>query len=266
MNLQLQNIIKCNAESMVFISKINDSYMGQKFDPLFIQFYTLNILRRLALIQKGINPLLNDLESNPNLELPIGILLRSACLDILHYGYIHKCMDEVEINEKNPSPDVIPDYTKFKSELAKVYSDNLKNHLDDDKALKEVGIISEEEYNERAELIKNEYFWLLNNKNEFPTSGSARHIFKTLKVNSKYDIYSDTFRFYSYYSKLEHFGILSILLTTREHYKTNDFISRINVILMTILNIYGFGLIHLQRDEEDLNKINEILDRLVIEN
>lgn len=264
MGLKWQNIIDCNAESMVFISKINDSYIGQKFDPLSMQFFTLNILCRLTLIQKGVDPLLREIESNPNLELPIGILLRSACLDILLYGYIHKCMDEVEINEKNPSPNVIPDFTKFKFELAKVFSDNLKNQLDDDKLLKEVGIINEEEYNDRVELLKTTYPWLLDN-NKFPISGSARYIFKTLKSNSRYEIYSNAFRFYSYYSKLEHFGILSFLLTTSEHYKNNDSISRIYVLLMTILNTYGYGLIYLQRDEQDLNKIDEILKKLLKE-
>jgi hypothetical protein len=256
-----ESLIKANSDSSLFVGKILDSCLGQKFDPLFIQFYSLNIARRLVFIQKGINPHLKDVETKPQLELPIGILLRTACLDILQYGFIVKCMGEIKTNDI-PQSGVIPDYSSFKNELKKIYSGNIKNQLDDIKALKDTGIISNEEYMSIAQSYKVEFAWLLNDKDEFEDTKTARKLFKILKVNPKFDIHSNVFEDYSYYSKLEHFGILSSLFTIPKEDNEIQTLTRIKRILMTILKVYQINFAFIERDENDVAVLDEWLEQL----
>lgn len=264
MDNKWQNLIKCNTESNVFVSEILNTYLYQKFDPFFIQFYTLNIFRHLVYIQKGIDPLLKQMNSCPDLELPVGILLRSACLDILQYGSIHKCLDKVKINEENLSDNVTPDYTQFKKELRKIFSGNIKNQIDDDKALKDTGKINDTEFNERTEFYKKKFYWLLSEDNNFEDSYLARKIFRILKQNSKYDIYSNVFDNYSYYSKLEHFGVLTWAYTTTSNYREIDVFKRLSRVLITIIKVYQIGFVFLQREKNDIDKMDGLIDLLTV--
>lgn len=257
-----KDIIEINTNSSNFIAQITDKYSDQKFDPLFIQFYTLNIFRRLVFIQKGINPHLQNIEFSPQLELPIGILLRAVCFDVLQYGYIIKYLDEVNISE-TPNPEVIPDYSRFTNELRKIFSENIINQEKDYKALSEVNMINEEEF----VLLRNEYInkfnWLIpENKHKFEKSKSIRDIFRCLKLNSKYDNFSNVFIDYSYYSKLEHFGILSWAYTTPQQNNFRMDLHRIKRVLMTIIFVYKFGLVYLQRTEDEINKMEGYLNEI----
>jgi len=262
MDNKWQNLIKCNTESNAFVSGVLNTYSHQKFDPPYIKFYTLNIFRHLVYIQKGIGPLLKEMNNYPDLELPVGILLRSACLDILQYGFIHKCFDEIKINEKNPSDNVIPDHTQLKKELRKIFSGNIKNQIDDDKALKDTGEINDTELNERIEFYKRKFYWLLSEDNNFEDSYLARKIFRILKQNSKYDIYSNVFDNYSYYSKLEHLGILTWVYTTTSNYREIDVFKRLKSILITIIKVYQIGFAFLQREKSDIDKMDGLIDLL----
>jgi len=255
-----KTIVQINDDSLRFVSKILDSYIGTKFDPLFIQFYTLNINRRLVFIQKGISPHLTEIEIKPQLELPIGILLRSACLDILQYGYIIKCLDDVKIGNP-PQPDVIPDYSSFNSELKKVFSGNIKNQIDDYKALKDVGMLSDAEFIEKERKFQEDFIWLYNN-NDIEQSCPTRKIFRILKNDSKYDVFSNIFEDYSYYSKLEHFGILSWIFTIPEKENIPLILHRIKRNLMTILHIYNISFVYLQRNDNDIAVLEEWSNQL----
>lgn len=256
-----KKLVRINEESQIFVANVLDSYLGRKFDPLFIKYYSLNIAQRLVFIQKGINPHLKDVEAKPQLELPIGILLRTGCLDILQYGYLVKCLDEIKTNDP-PKSDVIPDYSSFKSELRKVFSGNIKNQLADIKALKDTGIISGEDYDNVKQAYNVEFPWLLNDKNEFEETKSARKIFKILKANPKFDIYSNVFEDYSYYSKLEHFGILSSLYTIPKEENKIKILTRIKRIIMTILKVYQISFVFLERDENDIAVVEEWLNQI----
>ncbi|MBU1008573.1 MAG: hypothetical protein KKD74_00420 [Bacteroidetes bacterium] len=256
-----KKLVRINEDSHVYVAKVLDSFLGRKFDPLSIQYFSLNIARRLVFIQKGINPHLIEVEAKPQLELHIGILLRTACLDILQYGYIVKCLNKVKTNDP-PRPDVIPDYTSFKSELRKVFSGNIKNQLEDIKALKDTGIINDAEYTNVKQAYNVEFPWLLNDNNEFEDTKPARKIFKNLRENRKFDIYSNVFEDYSYYSKLEHFGILSSFYTIPREENKIQIMTRIKGILVTILKVYQISFAFIERDENDIAVIEEWLEQL----
>lgn len=255
------NIIKINDNSHIFVAKALDSNLGQRFDPLFIEFYSLNIVRRLVFIQKGISPHLKGVETKPQLELPIGILLRTACLDILQYGFIIKCLDEVKI-ENPPRPNVIPDYSDFKNTLRKVFSGNIKNQIEDDKCLRDVGVLREDEFLRRKKILENKYYWLLSENKEFLDSLPARKIFKSLRSSRKYDNFSCTFEDYSFYSKLEHFGIFSWIYTIPDKDTLPIILHRIKRNLMSILHVYKISFVYLQKDEKDIGVIDEWLSQL----
>jgi len=255
------NIIKINDDSHIFIANILDSYLGQRFDPLFIKFFSLNIARRLVFIQKGISPHLTDVGTKPQLELPIGILLRTACLDILQYGYIIKCMDEIKIGNP-PQPDVIPDYSNIENEFKKIYSENIKNQIEDYKALKATGTISNEEFDNIEKQYKEEFSWLLTDENKSVKAKRSRAIFKVLKEEKKYDVFSNVFEDYSYYSKLEHFGILSWYFTIPDKENIPIILHKIKRNIMTILKTYQICFVYLQRDEKDIAVIDEWLSQV----
>ena len=260
MNDYWNSIIKINSESYSLISKILDENLGKKFRPFSVEFFILNIFRRLVFVQKGIDPLLVEIIKNKNLEFSIGILLRSACLDILQFGHIHKCIDEINVNTNTPFCESTENNAQLVSELKKIYSSNICSQLEDQKALRDIGIISDSEYEKTLDLFNENFSWLHSSDNGFDNSLPTRKLFKSLRESRKYDLYSYVFIEYSYYSKLEHFGILSCVFTTKFHYENDEVFHRIIRLLTTFLKVYQVGLVFMMKDQKYIDKLDEYID------
>jgi len=264
MATSFDNIIKINKESSLFLSQIADSYRNKKMDRFFIQFYTLNIIRRIVFYQRAIIPLIYELNKNINFEFPIAILLRAACLDILQFGYVIKALDEVKIDSNNPQPHIIPDYTDFKKITKSIYCDNLFNQLSDWKTLKDADTITDSDLKLLTEKMYRdfpEYFPESNGKK--CKSPKTRDIFVILRKDNKYDLFSDVFYYYSYYSKLEHFGILSYVYSKSENTNLTEAFNKIKHISYTFLKVSQRGLLFLKREDFDVKKMDEWIDELL---
>lgn len=262
MENRLDSLFLINKESNTYVSEILNSYMGKKINPISIEFFTLNILRHLVYIQKEVSPLLVDLDKNPHNELPIGILLRSACMDILQFGYISKCIDEVELISINGHNEQVPDCDKLNDEIKKFFSGNIKNQILDERVLLEEKILDKKTFDESLRDYKERYQWLSTENEAFDDTLSGRKLFKELRKSQKYFMFSSAFIHYSYYSKLEHIGILTWTYTISPLYDSKLVIFRIIEILIYVIHVYKVGFIFLERSENEIKEIDGLLNQL----
>lgn len=264
MNRTIENIIKINTESSSLLASILDSHRYKKFKAFSMPFYSLNILRRIVFYQRSINPLLKELEVNIAYEFPIAILLRSACMDILQYGYMMQILDNLPWEEANE--DVIQDVIRPKivDTLQSIYCDNLKNQVWDWEALKDVGELSQAELDLLVNHLSEEYYSFY--PGEDPKnckSLTSRDIYRKLKQSKKYDLYSNLFYYYSYFSKLEHFGILSFEFTKSNENKRPELYQKIKHIVSSFLEVIQIGLIFLGIEVSETKRFDEWIDELI---
>jgi hypothetical protein len=261
----LENIIKINTESSNLLAGNLDLHLHKKFNAFSMQFFSLNILHRIVFYQRSLNPLLKELDANTAFEFPIALLLRAACMDILQYGYMMQCLDSLPLEKTTTGSfqkDIQP---KIVESLQSIYCGNLKNQIYDWKCLKEKGVIQEVDLDLLVKTLNQKFFSYF--PDESPTkckSLSAREIFKQLKEDSKYDVFSDAFFYYSYYSKFEHFGILSYEYSKPAVQGCEDPLSKILHISAILLKVSQIGLSFLMSGEEVNSKYDNWIDGLLI--
>lgn len=264
MPMSPENIIKINTESSNLLAGNLDMQLHEKFNAFSMQFLSLNILHRIVFYQRSLNPLLKELYTNEAFEFPIALLLRAACLDILQYGYIMKCLDSLPL-ENATSDSIQKDIQpKIIKSLQNIYCDNLKNQISDWKCLKDVGELKNMDYELLISNLKQEYYsFFPGDSPQNCKSLSARDLYKKLKQNKKYDVFSDLFSHYAYYSKFEHFGILSYSFTRPSVKSLDDLLLRVSHIVVVMMKVSQIGLMFLSADRNDLLKYDEWLDKLL---
>lgn len=264
MPISTEKIIKINTESSNLLAGNLDLHLHKKFNAFSMQFFSLNILHRIVFYQRSLNPLLKELNTNTAFEFPIALLLRAACMDILQYGYIMQCLDSLPLENATPDSfqkDIQP---KIVESLQNIYCDNLKNQISDWKCLKDVGELSDANFVLLVNNLNQEYYsYFSGDSPESCKSLSARDLYKKLKQNKKYDIFSDMFSHYAYYSKLEHFGILSYSYATPSVKSLDDILFRVSHIMVVMMKVSQTGLMFLDAEKNELLKYNEWLDEIL---
>jgi hypothetical protein len=264
MNIEqnIDQLIRINKESSGELATLLDSFVDHKFKAHSMQFYSLNILYRIVFYQRGVLPLLIEFKSNSSYELPIAIILRAACLDILQFGYIMKCIDNTLLVDSKSLNENAISHENISKALNDIYYSNIKYQISDWKCMKDTGRISQEQYDSWESELTEQFSAFISEEKSNPLN--APKLFKTLVQHKKYWIYSEAFIDYAYYSKLEHFGILSYTYAINDPKSTKIAIQRISNLSVTLLFISKTGLGFLEVPKETLTKfdtwMNEILE------
>lgn len=168
------------------------------------EFSLTLFLERFSDNSRSLSILIKSLNIYPNIETSIGLILRSSLLDFLTINYL------IIIFETKGED-------AYLEELNKLMFDNIARTVKTLKTYWDYGYINKTEYEELILSLKlkySHYITILKIKDIESISGRKKlltpiQLFTKIQLNSKYKKNSYAFELYDWYSKYDHFGILS---------------------------------------------------------
>lgn len=217
------------------------------------EFSLTLFLERFSDNSRSLSILIKLLNIYPNIETSIGLILRSCLLDFVIINYL------IIIRETKGEDAYI-------EELNKLMFDNIVRTVKILKTYWDTGYINKTEYEERILSLKSNCSYYLTilkiediesipDCNKFLT---PIQLFRKIQSNSKYKKNSYAFVLYDWYSKYDHFGILSYAFPRWSDTKN---ILRITQSISYLLEGMAFVLI-LLNEHEYSDKLLELMDDL----
>ena len=181
-------------------------------------FTFINYLERFTFCFENINFLLKQYQHNPNVETGIGLMLRSSLLDLMTITYLSTYAED-DIKAKNSNNEF------FNEQFNILMTDQILNTFKYLKSVKEAEIISDSEKRKIIEQTVKDFSFLFVNEEvdyEHPESKlitnkflSPAFIYKRISKYPSSKNLSLVYDLYTYYSKYEHFGIMTYFLQRR---------------------------------------------------
>lgn len=176
-------------------------------------FMFINLLERFTVHLLGINQLLKQYANNPALEQPIGLIARAGLLDFMIITYISSYQADIGYSAD-------PDGSRYKQQLNKILCDQVQFTFKFAREAKNSSIISTDEYKQVVESTVHNYSFLFTDNviddYEKPETKlveqktiSPVQLFKRIHSHSLTIKFSMIYDLYTYYSKYEHFGIMT---------------------------------------------------------
>lgn len=176
-------------------------------------FMFINLLERFTVHLFGINLLLKQYGNNPALEQPIGLIARAGLLDFMIITYISSYQADIGYEAD-------PDGSRYKQQLNKILCDQVQYTFKFAREAKKSSFISAGEYRQVVESTVHNYSFLFTDNviadYEKPEAKlleqktiSPVQLFKRIHSHSLTNKFSMIYDLYTYYSKYEHFGIMT---------------------------------------------------------
>jgi len=184
-------------------------------DYELLKFVFINYLDRFTYSLDSINILLRSYEKNPNIETSIGLIIRTSLLDFMTVSYMR-----VHYSDISPNDNVAKE--KFDEVFNSLLVDHINNTFKYVKLAKNVGFINDIEKTETIDSLYHTYNFLFKTKIvDYDNPGeslisqkfiTSREIFIKLVSHSLTKSDAHVYDMYMYYSKYEHFGIVTHFL------------------------------------------------------
>jgi hypothetical protein len=181
------------------------------YDLLVFTF--INYLERFTHNLEAVNILLREYKDNPNIETSIGLTIRASLLDFMTITYLSTY--QVDILSKDDKENE----EKFNKQFDGLMTDQIHNTIKYLKLTRDVGLITNDEYKVAIKNTWETYSFLFIDKTvdyENPESKlisrehkSPKQYFTRIHNHPLTKKFSMVYDLYTYYSKYEHFGIMT---------------------------------------------------------
>jgi hypothetical protein len=222
----MNNLTAINEASLKEIIEINKEFIRiggnciQKFtEPQYSLdiFIYINYVERFTFMLESVNLLLGDYSRNGNHETSIGLILRTGLYDFMMASYLGTYLVDLEQNKDEQSE------SEYDNQLTSFAADHLRNNIAHVKHLRRLGAIEENEFRTIINNMKLsfEVFFEAGDidygspekmlkGNRLTLKEVHERLFKHRIITSAFpDKKFDVYDIYTYYSKYEHFGIMT---------------------------------------------------------
>jgi hypothetical protein len=182
-------------------------------DYELIVFTFINYLERFTHNLEAINILLREYIGKPNIETSIGLTIRASLLDFITITYLSTYQADVF------SKDDKENEAKFNKQFDGLMADQIHNTIKYLKLTRDVGLITKDDYKKAIENSWHAYSFLFVDKVVDYENPEKKLISKEIKSPKQYfkrihshpltKKFSMVYDLYTYYSKYEHFGIMT---------------------------------------------------------
>ena len=229
-----------------------------EFSPL--EFITINFLDRFSTNIISLNVLLSKFEENYKLETSIGLLIRTSLYDFMTLAYLMS---------------YVYDSRKYKTELAenilyeqieRLFCDHIKFSINYLKIVYEKKILTDKNYKLAIDNIRKDYYFVFksisgnyyNAEKDLKQTKtiSSKELFNRLITHEIGKSNAAAYDLYNYYSKYEHFGIMTHYL--QQQGINNDF-RNIVLSLKFVLNGIGICVSYFALNGFELTKETDML-------
>lgn len=207
-----------------------------------LDFTFINYLERFTYSLESIEILLNNFQKKPNNETSIGLIIRASLLDFMNIIFLSSYY--VDITPENPNSQ-----EEFDNQFEALVSDQIHNMIKYLILMKDHNLISKDEFKQSITNLNSTYNFLFNGFDlEDPIStlkikkfNSTKKIFQRICNHHKTKNYAMVYDLYTYYSKYEHFGIMTHFMQRQNINKDLDrIILSINYIIQGIKMVFLF--------------------------
>lgn len=248
------NIIETLKKAIQLNERFISYFKEKEIEPN--ELVKIAMVERYGITFKNLVQLLRILENDSSIDYSITLLLRAALLDThfvfflvaCRYNYLseiqisetteHKLDENIEIEVNQVETEISKIIEK---EVEKMYISQLKFYFKDILRIKDNGFFTEEQYNQTIKAIINRYrFCFQDEINHTNPLGSLKTTEYTSPQKMYHEIqkfhkgYGLSYDYYSIFSKVEHFGVLTYQFT------------RINTPKMIVEQCVGILLVGLQ--------------------
>lgn len=219
-------------------------------------FMAINYLERFVTTLRSVNILLRQYEKNTSVETSIGLIIRASLLDFMNVLYLSTYH---------------PDRKEFNKKIEILVSDQIDKTFKYLKLIRSINEISQDDYIRALEEFCTQFPTLFDNstidhnkperklkhKNKLL---SATILFNRIRGHEKTREFSSAYYYYLYYSKYEHFGIITHFLQRKGF---NHDVTMIIVSLSLVIRglIKNFEFLDILPDKLE-NEQQQILDLL----
>jgi hypothetical protein len=178
-----------------------------------IVFVFIGYLERLTASLDSINILLQQYKDKPYIETSIGLIIRASLLDYMTMAYMSTFFSDIK------SKDDTEGEIKFQEKFNALICDQIHNTFKYLKLTKSSNLISQEDYNSAIEnCYKNYHFAFIDDQVDYDHPEqklictkfvSPRDMFTRIHNHPLTKKYSKVYDLYIYYSKYEHYGIMT---------------------------------------------------------
>ncbi len=238
-----------------------NTFDAKRHDVNSIHFVTYELIKRFSNLVKSTNFYIDDLKKDSSYEMQIGLLLRPALLDILSFEYIIDDFIKHLIETESF------DWTLLTQKTEQYLADNIIHYVkESDRFLNDSYIKDYQHKNihNRFEKICLDIFkkdiFLETNKYKFP---SASSLFDTVKKSLILKKYAPVYYLYLHYSKYEHFGLLTKIMSNEKINSLEDITFRL-VQSYSFINkviIDSFTLLQLKTTE--MSELGKVYDAMI---
>lgn len=235
-----------------------------------IVFAFINYLERFTHNLEAINILLREYKNKPNIETSIGLTIRASLLDFIVITYLSTYQADIV------SKDDKENEAKFNKQFDGLMAEQVHYTLKYLKLAKDVGQIKNDEYKIAIENTCFTYSFLFKNKTidyQNPEKNlintelkSVKDYFKRIHNHPLTKKFSIVYDLYTYYSKYEHFGIMTHFIQRQG--LNNDFDTMIASMKYMTRGIgasfafLSYPIDKLKSEKEEMDKLQNDFDTL----
>ena len=239
-------------------------------DYTLIIFTFINYLERFTHNLQAINILLREYKDKPNTETSIGLTIRASLLDFITITYLSTYQADILSKDDKENEE------KFDKAFGSLMADQIRKTLTYLKLVREVKLITNEDYKKAIENSWHTYSFLFVDKivdyeNPEKKLISRKQIFvtdyfKRIHNHTLTNKYSMVYDLYTYYSKYEHFGIMTHFIQRQG--VNNDFDTMVASMKYLTRGIgasfvfLSYPIDKLQTEKEKMNELQNEFDKI----
>ena len=226
-------------------------------------FTFINYLERFTFSLESIEILLNNFKKKPNVETAIGLIIRASLLDFMTITFLSSYQADIKPDNPNGQKD-------FDKHLDALVSDQIHNTIKYLELVKKSKLITQEEFELTIKNLNHTYSFLFNGVDLIDPSSmlkikmfvSTKQIFTRIHNHPLTKKFAMVYDLYTYYSKYEHFGIMTHFM---QRQNINADLDRIIWSISYIINGIGAAFAYLNNPTVKLVAEIQQLDKLILE-
>lgn len=226
-------------------------------------FTFINYLDRFTYSLESIEILLSNFKKKPNVETSIGLIIRASLLDFMTVTFISSYQADITPDNPNGQED-------FDKQFDALVSDQMHNTIKYLLHMRENNLIKQDEFELTIKNLNHTYNFLFNELNLIdPVSSlktkmfkSPKQIFTRIYNHPATKKFAMVYDLYTYYSKYEHFGIMTHFM---QRQSINQDLDRIIWSTSYIIRGLGMSLAYLNYPSDMLVDEMEKLNKLTLE-
>lgn len=243
----IEELININNSIYTATNKQLQNYDISQVKDVSLMAISYNLSYRFISLLKSINIFLELFKKDINLEMQVALLYRPALLDVISFKYI---------TEYYVPGNSLENINKSTERMGIYFIDNLKRYKYEIEKFSKMKLIEDKQCNIALNYIR-EVEGKVNNeyKDIDITKNNHSSLIKMFNKLPKTDIIKIAYYNYSYYSKYEHFGILTTLMQNPDIDSKEDKIFRMYQSTLVILKSIISALRYIEKDISELMEI-----------